>query len=136
MLLRDARSGEVVFGSSNDAFAWFYTGYANAVEPVQIFAFERGRFLDVTPDYPDVVRAQAELIWKPTRALLRAAKIHEAQPGLGAYLADMVTIGRGAEAWGNVVRTCTAPDCGRSLRTLRNSLRELNYRRDSPQARR
>jgi hypothetical protein len=63
VLMRDARSGEVVFGSSNDAFAYAYAAYANAVEPVQIFAFEHGRFLDMTPDFPGVVRVQAEQIW-------------------------------------------------------------------------
>ena len=136
ILLRDARSGEVVFGSSNDAFAYAYTGYANAIEPVQIFAFERGRFLDVTPDFPDVVRAQAEQIWKPTRALLRAGNVYDATPGLAAYLADMTTIGRGAEAWRKVERTCTAPDCAHSLRAFRTSFRELNSLSDSAQARR
>jgi hypothetical protein len=136
VLLRDARSGEVVLGSSNDAFSYLYTGYANAVEPVQIFAFERGRFLDVTPDFPDIVRAQADRIWKPTRALLRAGKVDAAVPGVGPYVADMTTIGRGAEAWGNVVRACTGPDCAAGLRGVRSSLRELNYRFDSPPARR
>jgi hypothetical protein len=126
--LRDARSGEVVFGSSNDAFAYAYTGYANAIEPVQIFAFERGRFLDVTPDFPDIVRSQAEQIWKPTRALLLAGKVDDARPGLAAYLADMTTIGRRAEAWRNVDRNCTAPTCADSLRDFRTSFRELNYR--------
>jgi hypothetical protein len=128
VLMRDARSGEVVFGSSNDAFSYAYAAYANAIEPVQIFAFEHGRFLDVTPDFPDVVRAQAEHIWKPTRALLRAGKVDESWAGLAAYVADMTTIGRRAEAWRNVERTCTAPNCARSLRSFRKSLGELSYR--------
>ena len=125
VLLRDARSGEVVFGSSNDAFSYAYTGYANTIEPVQIFAFERGRFLNVTPDFPDVVRAQAERIWKPTRALLRAGKPDGAQPGLAAYLADMTTIGRGADAWKTIERACTAPDCARFLRDFRTGFGEF-----------
>jgi hypothetical protein len=125
VLVRDRRSGEVLFGSSNDAFAWAYTGYANAIEPVQIYAFERGRFLDVTPDFPDVVRSQARSIWKPTQALLRAGKVDAARPGLAAYVADMTTIGRGAQAWETVMRSCTAPKCARELRDFHNSFRQL-----------
>jgi hypothetical protein len=60
--------------------------------------------------------------------LLRAGKVDESWPGLAAYVTDMTTIGRGAEAWHNVERTCTAPDCARSLRSFRKSLGELSYR--------
>jgi hypothetical protein len=132
VLLRDHRSGEVLLGSSNDAFSYAYTGYANAVEPVQIFAFERGRFLEVTPDFPDVVRSQARSIWKAAQALLRAGEVDRARPALAAYLADMTTIGRGAEAWETVMRTCTGSGCARDLRDFRASFRELSYRADSP----
>src|SRR5947209_1065175 len=57
VLVHDARSRNVLFGSSNDAFAWAYGSYADAVEPVQIYSFERGRFRDVTPDFPDLLRS-------------------------------------------------------------------------------
>ena len=132
VLLRDARSGEIVLGSSNDAFSYAYTGYANAIEPVQIYAFERGRFLDVTPDFPDVVLSQARRIWKPTQSLLRAGNVYQARPGVAAYVADMTTIGRGDEAWKTVLRTCAGPSCVRDLRDLRKSVRELSDRANSP----
>lgn len=132
VLLRDARSGEVLFGSSNDAFSYAYTGYANAIEPVQIYAFERGRFLDVTPDFPDIVRLQARRIWGQTRSLLRAGKVDEARPGLAVFLADMTTVGRGAKAWQTVTRTCTAANCARDLGDFRRSFHALSRRANSP----
>ena len=40
----------------------------------------------------------------------------------------MTTIGHGAEAWHNVVRSCTARDCAQYLPGVRDGLRRLDYR--------
>ena len=130
-LLRDARSGKVVFGSSDDDFAWTY-GYANAVEPVQIFAFERGRFLNVTRGFPAVVRDQADRIWQRTHTLLRARKVDAAKPGIIAYVTDMAALGRRAEAWRNVTSACTARECANELHDVRAALRWLTPLQLSP----
>lgn len=122
-LVHDARSGEILFGSSNDTFASMF-GYANSVEPVQIFAFERGRFLDVTDTFPDVVREQSDRTWKRARTLLAAKKTWQAQAGLVAYVAEMSALHRDAEAWRNIRSACTARDCASYLHDIRAALKD------------
>ncbi len=126
-LLRNPGGGAALFGSSIDDFA-SRLGSHKAVAPVQIFAFERGRFLNVTPDFPAVVRKQADRIWPRTSALLRAGKVVDAYPGTVAYLIDMAALRRSADAWRNVQGACAIPDCAGYLLWVRGTLRYINGR--------
>jgi hypothetical protein len=123
VLLRDVRRGEIVFGSTNDQFAWSFGAYGNAVEPVQIVAFEHGRFREVTRRYPEIVRRQAGLIWAQARMLLKARRSYDAQPAIGAYIWDMTLLGRAGEGWRNVASACATPACRRSVAEVRTELR-------------
>jgi hypothetical protein len=129
-LLRDGGAGAILFVSSIDDFGWMI-GVRNAVAPVQIFAFGRGRFRNVTPDYPAVVREQADHLWARAGASLRAGKFVDAYPGVIAYLVDMSAIGHSAEAWRNARAACTAGDCEGYFEDLRSVLREVKVRANS-----
>ena len=129
-LLRNPDGGAVVFGSSIDDFAW-RLGARNAVAPVQIFAFESGRFRNVTPNFPAVVGEQADRIWKRTSALLRTGKVADSFPGVIAYLIDMSALRRSAEGWRNVRGACASRDCAGYLDFVRRMLRDINSRASS-----
>ncbi len=95
---------------------------------MQIIAFEHGRFLDVTPDFPELVADQAAVFLERARGMVRAGRLLDAQGTIGAYLADMSIIGRGAEARRTIERDCTGTDCPRYLADIRGRLTSLNYR--------
>jgi hypothetical protein len=132
-LLRDrAAGGRVLFASSVDDFAWTI-GIAKAVAPLQFFAFERGRFRNVTPDVP-AVREQADRLWARARGSLRAEKFLAAYPEVIAYLIDMAELRRSPEAWRNVRSACTGDDCAGYEQFLRSVLRSIKDRARRPQS--
>jgi hypothetical protein len=126
-LLRDGGTGRVLFGSSIDGFARTF-GSANAVAPVQIFAFERGRFRNVTPAFPEVVRQQADHLWTRARGPLRAGKLMDAYPGVIAYLIDMSALRQSAAGWRNLRDACTARDCPEYLDDVRGTMRTIEFK--------
>jgi hypothetical protein len=82
-----------VFFSADDRFAYRFEPFAFSAFPVQIWTFARGRFADVTRDYPRLVAVDAHQQW------LSFAANDPQGTGLGflaAWAADQDLLGRSA----------------------------------------
>lgn len=60
MELQDlAHNGQSEFVTADDRFAYRFTDFAASGVPIQVLAFQHGRFVDVTAQYPTLIRADA-----------------------------------------------------------------------------
>jgi hypothetical protein len=55
--------GRTVFVSANERFAYEFTAFAYSGEPLQLWRYEPGRFIDVTRQYPALVARDAASWW-------------------------------------------------------------------------
>ena len=84
--------GRFEFLSADDTFAYAFTDYAASGLPVEVLAFNRGRFVDVTRRYPGLIRQDAER-W--LRAFTSQASQHYADTVgvVAAWAADEELLG-------------------------------------------
>jgi len=93
--LRDLdRDGRAEFLSQDDRFAYDFDGYAGSVRPIQIWAYDRGVFRDVTRRYREEIRRDAADIW---RLYLKHRGKRSVRGILPAWAADQYMLGRGYE---------------------------------------
>ena len=96
------RNGHVIFRSADDAFAYAFTDYADSGLPIEIWQYTHGRFVDVTRDYPAMVRADAASWW---RYYLKAAGTRSDVRGiLAAWAADQALLGHATSAKQTMLR--------------------------------
>ncbi len=97
--LRDLdRDGRPEFVTADDRFAYAFTSYAGSVLPIQVRRYDHGRLLDVTSEYPALVRSEAASLW----AQYKQDHTHrdaDLRGLLAAWLADQYRLGRGEEGW-------------------------------------
>ncbi len=132
--IRDLRrDGRLEFVSADDSFAYAFTDFADSGFPVQILTFRGGRFVDVTRQYPALIRADAGR-W------LRLFK-HHLDDGVGliaAYAADEDLLGRYGLVRNTLARELRkgdlrslggGPGGSRFVHALQKFLRQHGYRR-------
>jgi hypothetical protein len=85
------RDGRPEFLSQDDRFAYDFEGYAGSLRPIQIWAYDRGMFHDVTRRYLDQVRRDAAKIW---RLYLKYRGKRSVRGILPAWAADQYMLGR------------------------------------------
>jgi hypothetical protein len=56
--------GHLEFVSTNDAFYYQFGSFADSGAPIQIWAFGAGRFVDVTRNFPQLIRRDAARWWR------------------------------------------------------------------------
>lgn len=89
-------SGQTLFRSDDDSFAYEFTDYADSGEPIRLWAYAHDRFSDVTRQFPGLIRKDAAFWWSGYRARL---KTHEDERGiLSAWAADEAMLGNAAQA--------------------------------------
>jgi len=86
------RDGRSEFLSQDDRFAYDFDGYAGSVRPIQIWAYDRGVFHDVTRSHPDQIRRDTAEIW---RLYLKYRGKRSVRGILPAWAADQYMLGRG-----------------------------------------
>jgi hypothetical protein len=86
------RDGRAEFLSQDDRFAYDFDGYAGSVRPIQIWAYDRGVFRDVTRRYREEIRRDAADIW---RLYLKHRGKRSVRGILPAWAADQYMLGRG-----------------------------------------
>jgi hypothetical protein len=93
--LRDLdHNGQTEFVSADNAFAYEFTDFAESGLPIQIFKFTGLQFVDVTRDYPSLIRKDANLWWHAYRSDPDGGRV-----GLiAAWAADEYNLGGGANA--------------------------------------
>jgi hypothetical protein len=84
------------FVSYDDRFAYAFASFAGSGMPVQIWAYRRGRLVEVTNRYPALVRRDAARYWR-YYVLARRGK-GETSGLLAAWAADECRLGRGGKA--------------------------------------
>jgi hypothetical protein len=87
-------SGPDEFVSADDRFAYAFAAYAFSGLPIEIFRVSGGEFVDVTREYPALVRTDATAWWESYRGS------RHSRYGLGylaAWAADEYNIGNSAE---------------------------------------
>jgi subtilisin-like proprotein convertase family protein len=97
--LRDLdRDGRPDFVTGDDRFAYAFTSYAGSVLPILVRRYDHGALIDVTNDYPALVRAEAAHLWTE---YLRDHRRRDADVRglLAGWLADEYRLGRQDEGW-------------------------------------
>jgi S-layer homology domain len=122
------RDGIPEFDGFNSRFPFdFVSSYDDAAFPKQVLQYRQGEMFDVTRQYPDVVRANADLLWK--EYLWRQDRDREVKGVLAAYLVDKYALGEGDDGWQQVRESYTGSDREQFLTRLRGALRRLGYSR-------
>ncbi|MGB3238882.1 MAG: S-layer homology domain-containing protein [Geitlerinemataceae cyanobacterium] len=122
------RDGIPEFDGFNSSFAFdFVSSYDDAAFPKQVLQYRQGEMFDVTRQYPEAVRENADFLWK--EYLQRQARNREVKGVLAAYLADKYALGEGEDGWQQVRDSYTQSDREQFLTRLRGSLRRLGYSR-------
>jgi hypothetical protein len=81
--------------SRDDRFAFrFGAGYADSAYPIQIWAYDQGRFRDVTRRFPGLIERDAVRHWRAYRSKRGTPS---ARPPLAAWAADEYQLELGAE---------------------------------------
>jgi hypothetical protein len=134
--LRDlARDGIVEFVATDDRFAYVFACYACGALPIQIWRYEPGRFVDVTRDFPALVRKDAAGLWKGYRETVKS-EFPEVRGILAAWMADQALLGKASSAWRTLQRLERRgvlegdepwPSGKRYLRELRRFLTRTSY---------
>jgi subtilisin-like proprotein convertase family protein len=84
--------------SADDRFAYEFTFYAASALPVQIWHFDRGVLIDVTSNYPAVVRKDAATLWSEYLQT-RHESGADVRGVLAAWLADEYRLGLADQGW-------------------------------------
>ena len=103
--------GQVVFVTRDDSFAYQFTDYADSGAPVQIWAYDGGRFTNVTRSHEPAIAKDATFWWKQYRAQVK--RRGDVRGILAAWAADEALLGRAcarqADAAPNRGRRCARP---------------------------
>jgi hypothetical protein len=91
--------GTPEFQSADYRFAYSLASYAGSGMPVQIWRYRAGALVDVTREYPALIRADSKDHWKTYRKYIRKTSPYN-DPGLGALAAwagNEYLLGHGAK---------------------------------------
>lgn len=122
------RDGIPEFDGFNSRFAFdFVSSYEDAAFPKQVLQYRQGEMFDVTRQYPETVRDNANRLWQ--EYLRRQRDNREVKGVLAAYVADKYALGEGEEGWQQVRQSYTRSDREQFLTQLRGGLRRLGYSR-------
>lgn len=126
--------GKVVFATRDDSFGYVFTDFADSGFPIAFHAYDRGRFTDVTRDYPALVARDAAYWWKQYRARLQPRD--DVRGILSAWAADESLLGHATAAKQRLARIAAngalaygfGPPKGRTyLRQLWRFLAQAGY---------
>jgi hypothetical protein len=87
--------GNVVFVTTDDSFAYRFTDYADSGAPIQIWAYNAGRFANVTRSHTTAIAKDAAFWWKSYRGQLK--KHGDVRGILSAWAADEALLGHAAD---------------------------------------
>jgi len=128
------RAGPLEFVTGDDRFAYEVACYACSALPLQIWRYTPGRFVDVTREFPALVRKDAAGAWKEYRSALKRKE--DVRGLLSAWAADRALLGNGAQAFRTLDRLAARgvlngdspwPSGKRYVRELRAFLTRTGY---------
>jgi len=119
------KDGIPEFKSSDDRFAYQFASYAGSFYPLQIWRYQQGRMVDVTRQYPQLVRASAYQNWQYYQQTKNS--LEKGRAALAAYLADKYLLGEAADGWRRVETVYQASDRAQFFTNVRKFLQETGY---------
>ena len=105
------RDGRPELVTSDDTFGYLFTSWASSGEPLLVFRYAAGKLTDVTREFPQQIRADADRYWLAAQEQLRT-KGGEARGLLAAWAADLVNLGRWDEAAATLAKLVAAGKLG------------------------
>jgi hypothetical protein len=132
-------NGLYEFRTADARFAYLYGSFAESVFPIQVIRFDRGRFVDVTAEFRDVIATDARRLRRIYRERVGAPRRIGLRPALAAYVADLYLLDRQKTAkrklrgalhrglLGRQNRFDVGPFGRKYIRDLRRHLRKWGY---------
>lgn len=117
---------------ADDRFSYRFASYASTFKPVMIERFQQGSFVNVTRNYPKLVRKSAAEAWSAYQQS-KTFKDPYAPPGentrpkLAAYLAMKVLLGEKENGWQRVKEAYNLPDRNQFFYTLDKFLEDNGF---------
>lgn len=133
-------NGRLELLTSDDRFAYAFSAYVFSVLPVQVDRYDHGRIVDVTSQYPWLVRREAKQLWR-LYLQTRGEKDADVRGVLAAWLADEYRLGLVSEGWAKIEAAYHRGDLGaprvdtlwpagqKYLSALRSFLEKTGYAR-------
>ncbi len=89
--------GKLEFSAFDERFVYTFSAYVFSAAPIQLWRYRKGRLVDVTRQYPALIRKDAAALWKIYLDGRRQKDV-DLRTYVAAYVADQYLLGRGAEA--------------------------------------
>jgi subtilisin-like proprotein convertase family protein len=134
-----ARDGWPEFRSADDRFAYAFSCYACSWFPPRIWRYDAGRIVDVTRQFPAIVRNDARRAWREYLQL-RNNEQYDVRAILAGYVADRALLGEFETAWRQLLAARSRgdldepgagesiwPEEARYLKQLRRFLERAGY---------
>nr|MDJ0508702.1 hypothetical protein [Crocosphaera sp.] len=85
------------FITYDNSFLYQFSSYAGSFAPSLIFKFEQGNFIEVTRNYPKILRTNLQKMYEALRQ--RQSENGEINGILAGYVAQKILLGESEEGW-------------------------------------
>ncbi|NJR69753.1 MAG: hypothetical protein HC771_14635 [Synechococcales cyanobacterium CRU_2_2] len=92
-------NGSWEFVSSDNAFLYAFSGYAQSFPPSKIFAWSNGKFTDVTRRYPKELRSRAWQMFQTLEEIQKGGTGLSNHGLLAGYVAQKILLGEHEAGW-------------------------------------
>ena len=123
------RDGIPEFRTRDDRFAYAFASYAGSLYPPQVWSYQQGRMVNVTRQYPQLIKAEAFQLWQYyLEAKLEPNTEAEVErSSLAAYLAAKYLLGEATDGWQRVKRAYQQPNRAEFFVELGKFLQDAGY---------
>ena len=123
------KDGIPEFVTADGGFAYAFSSFAGSGFPLKIWNYQNGKMVDVTKQYPTLVRNNAYRYWIHAQTIIRTQGDRESKGLLAAYLADKYTLGEKKDGWKNLRALYKSDDRIAFFESLEKFLKESSYDR-------
>jgi hypothetical protein len=99
-------NGVMEFVSADDRFAYAFASYAASPSPIQLWAYQPGKLVDITRQHPKLIYADATRLWQAFQEIRPDCDPKSwgncGEGILAAYLANKYLLGQAAAGWQKV----------------------------------
>ncbi|WP_071516164.1 S-layer homology domain-containing protein [Geitlerinema sp. PCC 9228] len=121
--------GRPEFRSADDRFAYEFAKFDASGFPIQIWQYRDGKMVNVTPEYPQQIYADAYKWWEASYKNLQSTEDKEVKGYLAAYLANMYHLGASEKGWQVLKNMYDKEDKDEFFHQLSQFLEDLDYSR-------
>lgn len=124
------KDGTPEFISRNTSFLNEYGDKEGSRLPLQIWHYEKGKMIDVTREFPEIVQADAKKFWEEFAKARKAKKydVFIIKDTLRAYLASKYNLGQAKDGWRLVKEVYKGKDKAEFIKYLENFFEEVGFK--------